>query len=118
VLNTVVLSTIDRVHDLAIFRAVGMTPRQVVATIVCTVAGIGLVGGLLAVPAGVWLHHEILPAMASAAGLALPPTFLHVYSAPELIGLALAGAVIAIAGALPPAGRAAGVRTAVALHAE
>jgi putative ABC transport system permease protein len=118
VLNTVILSTSDRVHDLGIFKAVGMTPRQIITMIVCTVAGIGLVGGLLAVPAGVSLHHYILPAMASAAGLTLPPPFLDVYTAPELLGLALAGAVIAIAGSLLPASWAANTQTASALHAE
>jgi putative ABC transport system permease protein len=118
VLNTVVLYTRDRVHDLGVFKAVGMTPRQIIAMVVCSVAGIGLIGGLIAVPAGVSLHDYVLPAMASSAGVALPASFLDVYSAPELIALALAGTVIAIAGALPPATWAANTRTASALHAE
>jgi putative ABC transport system permease protein len=50
--------------------------------------------------------------------VALPASFLDVYSVPELIALALAGVVIAIAGALPPATWAAKTRTASALHAE
>jgi putative ABC transport system permease protein len=41
-----------------------------------------------------------------------------VYSAPELTILALAGVVIAVAGALLPAGWAAKSSTASALHAE
>ncbi len=45
VLNTVVLNTRDRVHDLGVFKAVGMTPRQVIAMVVCWVAGTGLVAG-------------------------------------------------------------------------
>jgi putative ABC transport system permease protein len=118
VLNTVVLYTRDRVHDLGVFKAVGMTPRQIIAMVVCSVAGIGFIGGLIAVPAGVSLHNFVLPAMASSAGVALPASFLDVYSVPELIALALAGTVIAIAGALPPATWAANTRTAFALHAE
>ena len=39
VLNTVVLQTRERVHDLGVFKAVGMTPRQTIAMVVCTVAG-------------------------------------------------------------------------------
>jgi len=35
VLNTVVLGTRDRVHDLGVFKAVGMTPRQTIAMVVC-----------------------------------------------------------------------------------
>jgi putative ABC transport system permease protein len=56
--------------------------------------------------------------MASSVDLRLPPSFLDVYGAPELVALALAGVVIAVLGALAPAGWAAKIRTATALHAE
>ncbi|HLW96685.1 MAG TPA: FtsX-like permease family protein [Solirubrobacteraceae bacterium] len=118
VLNTVVLYTRDRVHDLGVFKAVGMAPRQVVAMVLCSVAGIGLVGGLLAVPVGVGLHHYILPAMASTVGLVLPSSFIDVYHAPALIALATAGMFIAMAGALLPATWAAQTKTASALRTE
>ncbi len=118
VLNTVVLHTRDRVHDLGVFKAVGMTPRQVIAMVVCWVAGTGLVAGLVALPAGIALHHAVLPAMASSANLGLPASYLSVYRGPELVALALAGVVIAVAGALLPAGWAARIRTASALRAE
>ncbi|HEY4348396.1 MAG TPA: FtsX-like permease family protein [Gaiellaceae bacterium] len=118
VLNTVVLNTRERVHDLGVFKAVGMTPPQTIVMAVSWVAGIGLAAGLLAVPLGIALHHQILPAMASSIDLKLPASFLDVYSAPELVALALAGVVIAVLGALAPAGWAAKIRTATALHAE
>jgi putative ABC transport system permease protein len=118
VLNTVVLSTRERVHDLGVFKAVGMTPRQTIAMVVCWVAGTGLVAGLIAVPAGIALHHAVLPVMASSANLGLPASYLAVYRGPELVLLALAGVVIAIVGALLPAGWAARIRTASALRAE
>ncbi|MGD0927810.1 MAG: FtsX-like permease family protein [Streptosporangiaceae bacterium] len=118
VLNTVVLSTRERVHDLGVFKAVGMTPRQTIAMVVCWVAGIGLVAGVIAVPLGIALHHAVLPVMASSANLGLPASYLDVYHGAELAGLALAGMVIAVAGALLPAGWAARIRTASALRAE
>jgi putative ABC transport system permease protein len=118
VLNTVVLHTRERVHDLGVFKAVGMTPRQAITMVVCWVAGIGLVAGLIAIPAGIALHHYVLPTMAAAAGTGLPPSFLRVYGGWQLAALALAGLVIAVAGALLPAGWAAGTRTATALRAE
>jgi putative ABC transport system permease protein len=118
VLNTVVLNTRERVHDLGVFKAVGMTPRQTIAMAISWVAGIGLVAGMIAVPLGIALHHEILPAMASSVGLRLPASYLDVYGAPELVALGLAGMLIAVAGALAPAGWAARIRTATALHAE
>lgn len=118
VLNTVVLNTRERVHDIGIFKAVGMTPRQTTAMAVSWVAAIGLVAGIIAVPLGVALHHEILPAMAGSVGLRLPSSFLNVYAAPQLLMLAFAGVLIAVIGALAPATWAARIKTATALRTE
>jgi energy-converting hydrogenase Eha subunit F len=62
------------------------------------------VAGLVAIPAGVALHGYVLPVMGRAAQTALPPSMLKAYHAPQLILLGLAGLVIAVAGALLPAG--------------
>ena len=118
VLNTVVLETRERVHDIGIFKAVGMTPRQTTTMAISWVAPIGLLAGLIAVPIGVALHHEILPAMAGSDGLRLPASFLTVYSTPRLFALAFAGVLIALVGALAPATWAAKIHTATALHTE
>jgi putative ABC transport system permease protein len=118
VLNTVVLNTRERVHDLGVFKAVGMTPRQTIAMAVCWVAGLGLVAGVIAVPAGVAVHRYVLPAMAHSANLGVPASYLNVYRSWELAALALAGIVIAVVGALLPADWAARIRTASALRAE
>jgi len=118
VLNTVVLQTRERVRDLGVFKALGMTPRQTILMVISTVAGIGLVAGLIAIPAGVALHRSVLPIMGHAVQTGLPAAVLDVYHAPELILLALSGLVIAVAGALAPASWAAGTRTASALRTE
>jgi putative ABC transport system permease protein len=118
VLNTVVVHTRERAHDLGIFKAVGMTPWQAITMVVCWTAGTGLVAGVIAVPVGLTLHRYVLPAMASAANLGMPARFVDVYGVPSLVALGLAGLVIAVAGALAPASWAAGTRTATALRAE
>jgi putative ABC transport system permease protein len=118
VLNAVVLDTRERVHDLGVFKAVGMTPRQTVAMVLCSVTGTGLLAGALAVPAGIAVHQHVIPAMAGAAGLGVPASLQNVYGAGELAALALAGLLIALAGALLPAGWAAQSRTAAALRTE
>jgi putative ABC transport system permease protein len=118
VLNTVVLQIRERVHDLGVFKAVGMTPRQTLAMVVSSVAGIGLVAGLIAIPAGLAVHGYVLPAMGHAAQTDIPPSLLNVYRPWELVLLALSGLGIAAAGALVPAGWAARSRTALALRAE
>ena len=118
VLNTALLHTRERAHDLGIFKAVGMTPRQIIAMVVCWVAGTGLVAGLLAVPAGMAIHRYVTPVMAHAAGTGIPASYLTVYRAWEIAILTLAGLVIAAAGGMLPAAWAARARTVAALHAE
>ncbi|QIZ01475.2 FtsX-like permease family protein [Streptomyces sp. S1D4-11] len=118
VLNGVVLDTRERVRDLGIHKALGMTPQQTVVMVVTSVVMTGLVGGAVAVPLGVALHGWIMPAMGHSAGLNLPESVIAVYRTPELILLALGGLLIAVLGALLPAGWAARTRSAVALRTE
>jgi putative ABC transport system permease protein len=118
VLNSVVLDTRERVHDLGVCKAIGMSPRQTVIMVLTSVAGLGLVGGIIGVPAGVALHDYILPVMGQAAGTRLTPRIEAVYHAVELVLLGLAGVAIAVLGAALPAGWAAKARTATALRTE
>lgn len=118
VLNTVVLETRDRVHDIGIFKAVGMTPRQTTAMAIAWVATTGLIAGVIAVPIGVALHGQIVPAMAGSVGLHLPASFMNVYNTPRLFALAFAGVLIVTIGAIAPATWAARIHTATALHTE
>ena len=118
VLNTVVLQTRERVHDLGVFKAVGMTPRQALTMVVGGVAGTGLAAGLIAVAAGIALHHYMVPRTAFFAGNGTPASFLDVYGGWEIAALALAGLVIAVAGALLPASWAVRIPASSALRAE
>jgi putative ABC transport system permease protein len=118
VLNTVALQIRERAHDIGIFKALGMTPGQTLTMVICSVGITGLVAGIVAVPAGILLHDNVLPVMGHAANSGLPASLYSVYSAPEIVILALAGLIIAIAGALIPASWAAHSRTATALRTE
>lgn len=118
VLNSVVLDTRERVRDLGVCKAIGMAPRQTVAMVLGSVVGIGALGGLAGLPAGVALHHRVLPLMGRGAGTGLTPRMIGVYDARGLALLALGGVAIAVLGALLPAVWAAGVRTATALRTE
>jgi putative ABC transport system permease protein len=118
VLNLVVLDTRQRVHDLGVFKALGMSPRQTIAMVLTSVAGIGLIAGVIGVPLGVLTHGYVMPLMGNAIGTAIPSVDIDVYSAPELVALAFGGLVIAILGAAIPAGWAAKVRPATALRSE
>ncbi|MFR0359348.1 ABC transporter permease [Streptomyces sediminimaris] len=118
VLNTVVLDTRERVRDLGVMKAVGMTPRQVLAMVITSVAGVGLLAGVVGVPLGVALHHFVTPLMGHAIGMNLPGSVIAVYHSPVLFPLALGGIVVATAGALLPAGWAARADTATTLRTE
>jgi putative ABC transport system permease protein len=118
VLNTVVLQLRERVHDLGVFKSVGMTPRQAIAMVVCSVTLIGLLAGIIGVPLGVLVHNGVVPVMGHAANTDLPAAVISVYSWWQYVLLALAGLVIAVMAALGPAGWAASTRTAFALRAE
>lgn len=118
VLNSVVLDTRERVHDLGVCKAIGMTPRQTVSLVLASVTAIGVLGGLTGVPVGYVLHRLVMPVMAHAVGTTMPSSVLDVYGPARLLLLGLGGAALAVLGALVPAGRAAWARTAAALHTE
>jgi putative ABC transport system permease protein len=118
VLNTVLMTTRDRVHDLGIFKALGMRPGQVVIMVVCWVAGPAVIAGAIAAPAAVVLNTATLHAMAATAHTGIPASFTNVFPVPRLALLSLAALAIAVIGALLPAAWAARGRPATALRAE
>ncbi|WP_406434092.1 ABC transporter permease [Streptomyces sp. NBC_01589] len=118
VLNGVLLDTRERVRELGVHKALGMTPRQTIAMVITSVAVTGLVAGTLGVPLGVALHGWVIPAMGDSVGLRLPGSVIAVYHGAELLPLALGGLLIATLGALLPASWAARARTATALRTE
>ncbi len=118
VLSMVVQDTRERVHDLGIFKALGMTPKQTIAMVLTSVTLTGLIAGLIGVPLGVAVEKATLTPMGNAIGRHLPPSVSHVYTAGLLIPLLAGGIVIALLGALLPASWAARSRTATALRTE
>jgi putative ABC transport system permease protein len=118
VLNSVVLDTRERVRDLGVCKAVGMTPGQLLALVLTSVLATGVLGGLLGVPGGIALHRVIMPMVGRGMDSALPASVTDVYGWGSLVLLVAGGAAIAVLGALAPAGWAAKVRTATALRTE
>jgi putative ABC transport system permease protein len=119
VLNTVVLGTRERRREIAILKAIGMDPSQVVLMVVSSVAVIGLVAGVVGVPLGLVMHHQILTSMAEiATNSRVPASFYSVLGPIQLAGLMIAGAVIAAVGAWLPAQWAAAERVSAPLQAE
>ena len=125
VLNSVLMATRERVHDLGIFKAVGMTPGQTIAMTVSGIIPPAAIAAVIALPAGLSLQAALVQHLSASAfqtrtgsGRTLPPSYIHVLGAADLLLLALAGLGIAAIGALGPATWAATARAATALRTE
>lgn len=119
VFNTVLLETRQRTKELAVLKALGLTPRQVVAMVVSSVVPAGLAAGLLGVPLGIVFQRVVLAYMGeTAAKTAIPESAFDVLAPAAFVALALAGLAIAAIGAFLPAQRAARARIAPVLQAE
>jgi putative ABC transport system permease protein len=118
VFQTVVLNTRERRRDLGMLKSIGMTPRQVVTMMVTSMAGLGVLGGVLGLALGVVAHRVSVPLVAAAAGTDIPATMLAVWRWPLATATLLAGVAIAVLGALLPARAAGRLPVAEALHNE
>ena len=118
VLNTVLMTTRDRVHDLGIFKALGMRPGQIAIMVICWIAVPAITAAAIAAPAAVALNIATLHAMAATAHTGVPASFTQVFGPVRLALVSLAALAIAVAGALLPATWAARARPATALHSE
>jgi putative ABC transport system permease protein len=118
VLDTLLLETRERMRETAILKAVGMTPRQVMTMVLVSVVPIGIVAGILGVPAGILLDHAVLGEMGRVATDGRMPAAILDPLGPAVALLALGGITIAIIGAWMPAGVAARMPVAPILQAE
>jgi ABC-type antimicrobial peptide transport system permease subunit len=118
VLNTVALNVQDRRRDLGMFKSIGMTPRQVLAMLVTSMAALGVIGGLLGIPFGMAAHRLVIPLAADAAKVTLPDYVMRVWDPATLALMVASGVLIAILGALLPARSAARLSIARVLHNE
>jgi putative ABC transport system permease protein len=119
VFNTVLLETRQRTREMAVLKAVGLTPGQVVLMVVSSVVPVGLLAGLLGVPPGLAFQRAVLSHLgATAARTRLPESTFDEVAPIFVVVLALAGLAIAAAGAYLPAQRAARSRIAPVLQTE
>jgi putative ABC transport system permease protein len=79
---------------------------------------LALLGGILAVPGGLGLHHELLDLINNAAGNETPPSTYAVFSPGELTVIPLSGVAVALAAALAPGRWAARTSVVEVLHSE
>jgi putative ABC transport system permease protein len=119
IFNTLLLTTRERVRDTATLKALGMSPRQVIGMVTATAGFMALVGGLVAVPAGVQLSKLLFDlVVGSFGGADIPPAAYGSFALWELAVILLAAVALAVAAAMIPARWAARANVVEALHAE
>jgi putative ABC transport system permease protein len=105
-------------RDVAILKAVGMSPRQLLAMVMTASAVLGVIGGLVALPLGVRAYHGLMTQLAQQVGNRPPPFAFSVLHPATLYPLGVMGFAVALAGAVFPARRAARSRAAAILRSE
>jgi putative ABC transport system permease protein len=118
VFATMLLHVRERSRDIAILKAIGMSPRQLLTMVMASAAVLGVIGGLVALPSGVRTHHGLMTGLARQIGNSLPPFAFDVLRPMTLYPLGVMGLAIAVAGAVFPARRAARSRAAEILRSE
>jgi putative ABC transport system permease protein len=118
VLTSVLMLTRERVHDLGIFKALGMTPRQTITMVFCWVIVPAIAAAAIAIPVAMYLHALTVESIGTITGTGVPRDAITVYRPTELLVFAASGLAIAAAGALLPASWAAASRTTTAIRAE
>jgi len=101
-LNTLMLSVLERRRELGVLRAMGSSRRFALKTVLAEAAGVGLVGAALGVALG--SANQYLSTTALTQVLSIDVTY-----APSLLALAFAGLAfgVTLLGSVPPAVRAA-----------
>jgi predicted lysophospholipase L1 biosynthesis ABC-type transport system permease subunit len=105
-------------RDVAVLKAVGMSPRQLLAMVMTASAVLGVIGGLVALPLGVRTYHGLMTQLARQVGNRPPPFAFDVLHPTTLYPLGLMGLAVALAGAFFPARRAARSRAGEILRSE
>jgi putative ABC transport system permease protein len=116
-LMTMLLNVRERVRDIGIFKAIGMTPRQVVGSVTAGVSLLTLVATIVGIPLGLLVYRGLFIVVGENMADADP----QLYTAPSWIGLALivpGALVVAALSSIVPARRAAAVQVTEVLRYE
>jgi putative ABC transport system permease protein len=112
-LNTLMLSVLDRRREIGVLRAIGSTRRFTLNAILAEAAGIGIVGGVLGLILGGAIQYLVSIALTNVLSIDV------VWQAsPMMIVIGGFAVVICLLGCLPPAVRAARLNIVEAVSAD
>jgi putative ABC transport system permease protein len=114
IFNTFTIIVAQRTRELALFRAIGASGRQVMTSVVIEAFVIGLVSSALGVVVGIGIA-VLLKGLLSATGFDIPSSGTVLESRTVIVSL-LVGTIVTVAAAFVPARRAARVAPIEALR--
>lgn len=112
-LNTLLLSVLERRRELGVLRAIGATRRFAVGTVLAEAAGLAVAGGLLGLAFG--SVQQVVADLASSRAWNIDVAFAPV---PGAYALALGALLLCLLGALPAARRVSEVNIIEAMRVE
>jgi putative ABC transport system permease protein len=115
-LNAMALSTRERYRELASLKAIGLTPHQVLGSVINGAVALGILAVLIGIPLGLWLNTVVAQALSSSVGG--PPNIQISINWPGLALLIPLTVLVAALGAYLPARWAARVPAAEVLRYE
>jgi len=125
VLNAMLMSVFERIHEFGVMKAIGVTPWQITALVFLETLLQALLAGLLALALGGWAAHHFqangidLSGIASAAsigGVALDPVWYARVTPAALLLPVVFLLAIALLAVIYPAVKAALIRPVAAIH--
>lgn len=123
-LNTILMSVLERVREFGIMRAMGARPGRIFQLVVVEsllISSIGLAAGFATgVPLILWLERNPIPLTGEAASVTevfgIEPVMVFRLTGDQLVGMVIVLLAVALVAALPPALRAARGRPVDALR--
>lgn len=116
VFNATLLSTRERLHDIAALKALGMTPAQIAVMSSGAALLLAVLAAALGIPGGMWLLNVIVAAFGDLYGFIVAVPVAP--SAPVVLLIVAGAFVVALAGAALPARWAAATPVAEVLRSE
>jgi putative ABC transport system permease protein len=98
VLNTLMLTVVERRREIGILRALGARRKFIRGVILADALGVSLAGGVIGLIVGLVLQYFAVSVLGKVAALSVPFAV-----APRAAAMAAGAVAIALAGALPPA---------------
>lgn len=112
-LNTLMLSVLERRRELGVLRAMGTSRRFLLRTVLTEAAGIGVTGAALGLAVGSATHYLATVALGHAISIDI-----HYQASPLLLVYAIVALALSLLGSIPPALRAAHLPIVEAIAAD